>query len=73
MSRNSDEGGACSMQGKAQKVVRYFGQKNRKEKDQVEDLGVGRKRILKHILNKQDRRVWTGLIRPRIGKSGYLL
>jgi hypothetical protein len=41
--------------------------------DHIEDPGVLGKTILKRILTKQDRWVWNGLIRIRIGASGGLL
>jgi hypothetical protein len=44
-----------------------FWQGSPKEIDHTEDLGVLRKTILNMILKKEDRRVWNGLIRIRIG------
>jgi hypothetical protein len=42
------------------------------ERENVEELGIGERTILKRIFNKRDG-VWTGLMWVRIGTGGGLL
>jgi hypothetical protein len=44
-----------------------------KGRDYLKDLDEAKKVILKWLLNKQDQRVWTGLIRFSTGKRAQLL
>jgi hypothetical protein len=44
-----------------------------RDRDQLEDLGVDAKIILKWIFKKWDRVAWTGLSWLRIGTGGGLL
>jgi hypothetical protein len=46
---------------------------NLKETDHVAKLGTDLRRILKRILEKQDRRAWTDFIWLRIGARGRQL
>jgi hypothetical protein len=46
---------------------------SQKEGNHYEDIGIGRCIILKWILEKYDRVVWTGLIWLRVGNSTGLL
>jgi len=46
---------------------------NLKDGGYLGDLGIGRRTILECTLNRQDDRVWTGLIWVRIGTSSRLL
>jgi hypothetical protein len=39
------------------------------ERENVEDLGTDGRITLKWILKRENQRVWTGCIRPRIGTS----
>jgi hypothetical protein len=50
-----------------------FWWENQKERDDLEDLDVGSRIILKWTLERQDGVVWTGLVWLRIGTSGGLL
>jgi hypothetical protein len=47
--------------------------KNLKRRDNLRDLGVDERKILKWILRKQDEKMWTGLIWLMIGTNGWLL
>jgi hypothetical protein len=49
-----------------------FWWENLRERDTLEDLGVGGRIILKWILKKCDGMAWTGSMWARIGKSGRL-
>jgi len=46
---------------------------NLKDRDYLEDPDIGRRTILECALNRQDVRVWTGLIWFRTGTSSRLL
>jgi len=46
---------------------------NLKERGHLKDLGVGKRIILQHILQKYDWRMWTGLLWLRLGTGGGLL
>jgi hypothetical protein len=59
-------GGACNMHGRDEKFIQNVGQKNLKERDHSEDLGVDEKMILEWILEKYGGKVWTGCIWLRI-------
>jgi len=47
-----------------------FGGDGLRARDQLEDLGVDGKIILRWIFSKWDKGVWTGLIWFRIGTGG---
>jgi hypothetical protein len=49
-----------------------FWSENLKGRDHSEDLGIG-ERILGHILEKYDGKMWIGFIWLRTGTSGGLL
>jgi hypothetical protein len=51
---------ACAVFGKERKKKKE--RKEEKESDNLEDLAVGLRVILKRVLQKNDRLVWTGCI-----------
>jgi hypothetical protein len=53
-----------------EKYVQNF-VKEMKERHHLENLEVGRKRILKWILKKYDGEVWIGLVLLRIGTCNW--
>jgi hypothetical protein len=44
-----------------------------RERENLEDLGLDGRKILKVILNEWDGEAWTGFVWPRIGTGGGLL
>jgi hypothetical protein len=50
-----------------------MGQKNLKGRDFLDDLGIYRRIILQHTLNKQYPNMWTGLTWQKTGTSGSIL
>jgi hypothetical protein len=60
-------GGANRMHGTDEKCIKIL-VKNLKGKDHLQDLGVDGRIILKLIF-KEDGKVWTGFIKPKIGTS----
>jgi hypothetical protein len=54
-------------------MYEYIGYWWEKERDHVEDQGIGGRTILKWILERYDGMVWIGLIWLRIGTSGRVL
>jgi hypothetical protein len=65
-------GGACSTYGRQERCIQGFGRETR-ERDHLEDLGIGGRIILKLIFKKLDEETWTELIWLRIGTGGGLL
>jgi hypothetical protein len=66
-------GGACSMNGRNGKFIQNFYWKNLKGRDNLEDVSVDGRIILKWILEKKCANVWIRCIWMRIGTSGGLL
>jgi hypothetical protein len=54
-------------------MERKFWSENLKGRDYLEDLGVGGRIILEHMLGKWFEKVWIGFIWLRIGNSGGIL
>jgi hypothetical protein len=48
----NEVGRACSTHGRVRKYVKKFGRNNQKERDNLEDIGIDRRKILEWILQK---------------------
>jgi hypothetical protein len=49
-------GGVCSLRGRDEKCIQYFGLENLKGREHLEDRGINREVIIEWVLGK----VWTG-------------
>jgi hypothetical protein len=66
-------GGACSTDGRCEKLIESFWSENLKGKDHSEDINVEGRIILERILGEKCGKLWTALIWFRIGTSDGLL
>jgi hypothetical protein len=58
------------MYGGRREVHTEFWWRNVKERDCFGELGVDGRSVLKWVINKLEGRLWTGLIRLKLGTSG---
>jgi hypothetical protein len=63
-------GAARRTHGGDQEYMQAIGKKNLQGRDHLENICKGGRIILKWILNKCSRRVWTGFMWLRIGTGG---
>jgi len=68
----NDLDGACGMYGRKERCIQGFSGEMR-ERNQLEDLGIDGRIILKWMLRKWGGGLWTGLIWLKIRTGGRLL